>query len=325
MKIQIIESHEIDTPVSYPSVSQHNQSFLCHLLKLKPSCHHLFDQWFHHDFEPTICDSNGETLVLQMRQNLNENVNENLNIQHGGGTKDHIYTLEHNGKPYHIRIRTVMLANRHGDYRGFIYLMSPRDDDVDHRCLLAKILTSDPHTVELSDLTLNYNCTDQQRIHSKIGSIYVQLMTQFLIENHQKLDVTRIELTDNAYYRCPLNRRRSIHLELSRQLEGKEPYYVQFGYRPKYALSARKLVRNKEIMSQIMTREDRGLNALCSVYDCRPEITQYIRIHMDQPLSQTLESISRMDCILYSQIYEKLFENCGLKELLSPIYTIDME
>ena len=80
----------------------------------------------------------------------------------------------------------------------------------------------------------------------------MEIMTEFLIEHRRELGITQIELTDNSRYRCPDHRQSSIILEKSRQLEGEDPYYMQFGYYPKYLGSRNKLVDNKHRMSRLM-------------------------------------------------------------------------
>ena len=174
--------------------------------------------------------------------------------QTGGG--DHIYTHVYEDREYWVKIRDIEITDDQDLSRGEIYLMSPIDDRISRRCVFAKILRDNPTTVELMDLILEYNCTDQPETPPKIGRVYVHMMTQFIIDNHERLGVNRIELTDNAHYRCPQNRRISIYLERSRQLEGEDPYYIQFGYVPKSTKSSRKLHRNRLIMSQILTKHD---------------------------------------------------------------------
>jgi hypothetical protein len=185
-------------------------------------------------------------------------------------------------------------------------------------------MKDDPQTAILDDLVLAYNCTDQSKTPPKIGWVYVHMMTHFLVTNRERLGIKRIELTDNAHYHCPNNRQFSIHLELSRQLEGDDPYYVQFGYRPKYRSSARRLEKNKRIMSQIMTKDYEDLSDLYRRYRYDEEVTRYIQEHQEQPLSKTLRYIGRKDCVFYHRNYEQMFETCGLKGLVSPIYVMDL-
>lgn len=299
-----------------PTAMDHNYEFLRHYIY--PNIRrHEFDSWYYRIFVPNF--------ILQVGdKNSHRDENQFIHKQIGGG--DYVYSRYigklKNQREYHVRIRHLDLRNVKGEQSGQIYLMSPIDDNQEHRCVYAKILKSCPNVVELKDLILSYNCTDLHKTPPQIGKIYVEIMTQFLIEHQQELGIDTIELIDNAHYRCPNNRQLSIQLEKSRQLEGDDPYYMQFGYRPKYQKSSRKLWYNKNKMSQILTKDDYGLKQLCQIYECGQKIIDYIDTHQEQFLSQTLKFISRQNCEMYYQIYPHMFKKCGLKELESPIYVI---
>lgn len=179
----------------------------------------------------------------------------------------------------------------------------------ENRCIFARITKNEPNIVELMDLILANNCTDLHKTPHKIGRIYIDVMTQYLIEHQQELGINRIELTDNAHYRCPQQRHLSIHLEKSRQLEGDDPYYMQFGYHPKYSGSSRKLINNKQRMLRIKTSDDMGLIQACQFTKCSQKIMDYIHTHQDQSLSKTLKYLGRSDCVTYYEIHQRLFKN----------------
>lgn len=240
--------------------------------------------------------------------------------QSGGG--DYIYTEQYGSQTYHVRIRYLEIINDQEDEIGKLYLMSPTDDENKHRCVYARINRNKPKVVDLHDLILTYNCTDLHETPPKIGYIYVQIMTQFLIIHHEELGINKIELFDNARYRCPENRQLSVHLEKSRQLEGKYPYYMQFGYKPKYKSSMTKLLSNRKKMKNILTRDYKDLEDLCRINKCDQTVMTYIQTHQEQSMSKTLEYIGHYDCLAYIRIYEILFMNCGLKELENPLYVM---
>ena len=77
-----------------------------------------------------------------------------------------------------------------------------------------------------------------------MGSTYIYIMLDFLTRNQQALGLTTVELTDNSHFRCSEDRSRSLQLGFSRQLEGEKPYYMQFGFVPKYRSAIHKLQRN---------------------------------------------------------------------------------
>lgn len=248
-----------------------------------------------------------------------------LSQQTGGGQiQDHRYSFTDHNEEYHVRIREIDLTDEEGEDLGKLYLMSPHDDEITHRCLFAKITRENPTVAELSDLILQYNCTNRRDAPPKIGFAYVHLMVRFLTRHHQRLGINRIELFDNAYYRCPKDRSLGIHLEQSRQLEGQFPYYIQFGFIPEDVESAQVLFKNRQLMSKILTKDDMGLTDLCRVFNCDQTILRYIQMHQEQPLSHTLRYISRKNCQLYAHIYRILFEKCGLEILDSPLYTMSL-
>jgi hypothetical protein len=242
--------------------------------------------------------------------------------QTGGG--DYLYTRHEGQREYHIRIRYMELTDAQDEHIGKLYLMSPVDDNHEHRCVYARIKKLHPNVVELQDLVLANNCTDLHKTPPKIGRVYVEVMTEFLISHHKELGINRIELTDNAHYRCPSDRHLSIHLEKSRQLEGYDPYYTQFGYHPKYRGSQQKLEYNKQKMSKIMTRDDYGLKQLCLAHGCNEEVNNYIQTHPDRRISTTLKYVGLYDCVAYYHIYDTLFKNCKLKELDYPVYVMNL-
>lgn len=284
---------------------EHNYNFLKRQICTKIKNDRCFDSWYQRIFMPTF---NADYYIYDPFE------------QTGGG--DYLYERNDGQHTYHIRIRYLDLVNEKGENLGVLYLMSPSDNDTRHRCVYARITREKPKTVELQDLILAYNCTDLHPTPPKIGRIYVEVITHFLIEHHVELGINRIELVDNAHYRCPRNRQSSIQLEKSRQLEGEYPYYMQFGYQPKDKSSRDQLVRNRQIMSRITTEENYGLIDLCRVHGCSTDVLAYILSHPKQLLTKTLKHISRIDCVLYAEIYRQLFKNIGLKELVLPIYVM---
>lgn len=294
----------------------HNFSFLMRELNWKPRDKKTFDVWYRHILIPALSTSEGDLCYLR-----------NPPLEQSGGGRDTIYTYVYDGRPYRVKIRDIEFTDDPDQDQslGEIYLMSPLDNRVKRRCIFGRILREDPKVVELVDLVSAFNCTDQLKTPPKIGRVYVQMMTQFLIENHKRLGINRIEFTDNAHYRCQQNRSYGLHLEQSRQLVGEDPYYIQFGYVPKYKSSRQKLLKNQQIMLHLLTKDDNRLLSLCYDVDCDPRIVEYIKNHQDQLMIETLRYISRTDCVLFVRIYTILFERYGLKELENPIYVMNIE
>ncbi len=297
-----------------PYVMIDNYQFLRKHIFTKITNQRQFDSWYDRIFAPSFFehDEPGPYLCFPPEQT-------------GGGTQDYIYTRSEGHQEYHLRIRYFEVRDQSDQNLGSIYLISPIDDDSKHYCVYGRITQERPNVVELRDLVLAFNCTDYHSTPHKIGKIYVEVMTQFLIEHHRSLGITQIELVDNAHYRCPKKLDLILQLEKTRQLEGKDPYYMQFGYQPKFRRTANKLAYNKHVMSQILTKDVLELARLCQDHDCQPEIFQYIQDHPEQSMSQTMKYIGRYDCVVYSEIHRQMFKNCGLKELEQPIYVMNFE
>ena len=293
---------------------EENYKFLKKHIFKKIKNQHQFDSWYYRIFVPIFCEYANYDPYLYLPSE-----------QIDGSPLDYIYTRSDGHQEYHLRIRYITLRDRSDQYLGHIYLISSVDDDSEYHCVYGRINVERPKVVELLDLILAYNCTDYHSTPHKIGRIYVSVMTQFLIEHHQRLGINRIELVDDAHYRCPKRSDDVLQLEKTRQLEGEDPYYMQFGYRPQFRRMADKLVYNKHVMSQILTKDILCLIPLCQAHRCQPDILQYVKDHQEQPLSQTMKYIGRFECVMYARIYRQMFDNCGLKELEQPIYVMDLD
>ena len=56
--------------------------------------------------------------------------------------QDYIYTRSEGHQEYHLRIRYVEVRNKLDQNLGYIYLISPIDDDSKHHCVYGRITTS---------------------------------------------------------------------------------------------------------------------------------------------------------------------------------------
>jgi hypothetical protein len=235
-----------------------------------------------------------------------------------GGT-DTLHEYQVNSQNYQVKIRYLEIHDRHNDLLGKILLMSPTNEDIIKNCMVVKLPRNRPDIAEICDLTKAFNCTNLTN-HEKMGGIFLQIMLDYLTENKNLLKIHTAELDDNSFHLCELDPTHRIKLEKSRQLEGDDPFYMKFGFIPRYKSVVKKLQYNKNIMSQISTEDDFGLYNMCLSHGLSREIIDYIMNHQNQPLSKTLKYISRKDCVEYSRIYEILFKNIGLKEIDQTVY-----
>lgn len=188
-----------------------------------------------------------------------------------------------------------------------------------NRCIWVTIDRDSPTVADISDVNTSHICTDKGN-PPKSGGIYVRLMVKFIKQNAKQLGVKTITLTDYSSHYCLGKRNFSIQLEVSRQLEGKYPYYVQFGFKPLLSQNTVILKRNRQIMRSFTTSE--RLIDFCHGYKNFPNIIDYIINHKDQPLTETLMHIGKMDCVFFSGICRALFRELGLEELEEPIYVM---
>lgn len=243
--------------------------------------------------------------------------------QQGGGeimNLKRIYQYNVNGVRYRTKIVHLIATDTNDEFVGHIYLMSPIEHNTTHRCVHVMISKNDPHVADLSDVNTRYTCSDEY-VHDWVqgdppqaGGVYVRLMLRFLERHARELDIQTVELTDNAFYQCVENCVFRIHLEQSRQLEGEYPYYVQFGFMPKYLSAYQKLVHNRTVIGKLMTRDYPRLLILCHAHFTREQV-RYVRRNQGQLLSDTLRYLSRVDCKSYSYIYQNVFEDLHLSQL----------
>jgi hypothetical protein len=266
---------------------QHNKQFF-------KSGSAQFESWFYRIFIPIYYAPpyNKETYLYDPHQR----------------TSCEIYTRTEGQHTYQMRIRYLGIIDQNMKQCGRLYLLSSADDDNQHRCVYSRINQDNPTVVELHDLILAYDLQDLHETPPKLARVYVQTMTQFLIDHHRELGINQVIVVDHAHYRCLSNRQLSIHLEQSRQLEGQEPYYMQFGYLPESGDNRHILQDNQTKMSHLLTKDVMDL------------VDQQLLTYQEQPLSQTMKDMSHWNSVLYSSIYETIFQKCGLVKLDNPIY-----
>ena len=140
-------------------------------------------------------------------------------------------------------------------------------------------------------------------------------MLHFLREYASQLGIDTVEIIDNDYYIRQMSHAKTFHLEKSCQLGGKYPYYMQFGFKPKLLSAYRKLIRNRRRMSKMTPRDYLGLLDFCQLYRFAPEDVDYVKQHLDDPLSKVIQYISRVNCKDYLYMYQIMFEELALSPL----------
>jgi len=240
--------------------------------------------------------------------------------QTGGTRGRRFYQYRYAGKKFHVKITYLTASDSKGDVLADIFLMSPTEYNTSKHCVWVSILRDNPTVADISDVNNYYQCTDHINQPPQVGRVYVRLMLKFLKTYASDFGINTVELADTSSYRCPDNRNISIPLEMSRQMEGCYPYYIQFGFRPKSRKNLAILKQNRQIMSTILTCDGNQIFNFFREIGCSQKISDYIASHQAQLMSETLKYISRTDCVFYGKICHILFEKFGLKELEKPIY-----
>ena len=249
-----------------------------------------------------------------------EHTKSNLS-QIGGARGQRFYQYRDGENIYRVKIVYLSVTDSRDGILGEAYLMSPLEYKTKRRCVLVMIIRDNPKVADLSDVNTYFPCTDRGK-PPHAGGLYVNVMTQFLRSNKEQFGIDRIEVTDLSQSHCPQKWYASFYLEMSRQLEGRYPYYVQFGFQPKTRRNLRILNENHQIMSQLLTGNHNYFYRICRDSGCSPEVVDYIASHMDQPMTKTIRYLSRMDCVFFSEVCRTLFKRFGLTSLDEPIYVL---
>lgn len=267
-----------------------------------------------HRMSPDVCVLHLEEEIPKSLTHSNMVVTE----QHGGKKGDQLYHYHYQGVDYCTKISYLTGTDANGDFIAEFYLMSPLNTNNVKHCVWVTIDRQSPTVADVSDVNKQYQCSDPTN-PPIAGRIYIYMMLNFLTDHKDQLGIQYVELSDVSSYPCPEVPNVSVVLEQSRQLEGKYPYYVQFGFRPKLRENIQILKTNRQTMLHLCTSDVMTEDFLME-YGCPRKIKEYIDTHQEHSLMDTVKYISRINCSYYGWICSKLFKQAGLKELDEPIY-----
>jgi hypothetical protein len=221
------------------------------------------------------------------------------------------------------KITCLYATDENDEELAQFYLLSPQRKINDLNCAFAKIEKNKATVVDMVSFSNKYSCTDHGD-PPKAGRIYVTMMLQFLAEHKEQLGIKRFELGDDSKHHCRENHLSFIPLEIGRQLAGNFPYYMQFGFRPKYKKNMKILERNRQIMSSIITHQI-DLVKLFGAIEIPEDIVTYFETHKEQPLTRTMLYINQTNCVFYSSICDGMFNYLKLTRLEHPEYVMNVE
>ena len=200
-----------------------------------------------------------------------------------------------------------------------ILLISPKSSGKIKQCILVKI-TKGNETADLIDLNTKFNCTDHYENPSKAGevfesssfstkSIFLKCILEYLTVHKDDLGISRVELADMSKKLIKFDYDQyAIELEQSRQLEGKYPYYMSFGFIPVYTSALIKLQENKGIMNDLYTE-------YLNIIGYHKDLKEYVENHKNQLMKETIKYIRDNYQLIYITSYKRLFEVFNLKKL----------
>lgn len=143
--------------------------------------------------------------------------------------------------------------------------------------------------------------------------------------------MTRIELSDAAKFRCPINSKFELDLKYANTLTSGEPYYYKFGFKFDDVTtnhhSHANVKYNKKLLSKLKTSDlkiskflkicSNAMTKLKFDANTTNQVTNFINKtwsdYSENPLIDFLNEIKYGICVLFSSIYMEIFEMLGLK------------
>ena len=239
------------------------------------------------------------------------------------------YRYQYQGHTYHIKITHLIGTDDHDHIITHLYLLSPKVclSIKGFHCILVMTHGDSPHVADSADVN-TFHAFGRPQIPSYTSGIEIKIMLQYLTDHIDQLGIRTIEINDNNHYIWHENHAKSLHLEKSRQLEGMFPYYMQFGFMPKFLSAYQKIVSNRQRLSKMTARDHYHTTTIfCHVPLFTLKEVQYVETHLDQPISRIFRYLSRANRTSYSHMYQAMFEIIELSQLngdeLIYVYHID--
>ncbi len=206
-----------------------------------------------------------------------------------------------------------------------LYLLAPESVDLVRHCVSVKICG---RIADIDDLNEYYRCTDQDLNPIHAGSLFLSTIIRYLRDNKHKLDISMITVSDNSHKPIFIDKQKyAFRLEYSRQLEGKKPYYMSFGFLP-IELSAYVKIHNNrnkmlrlrisdyitEISTIIQKYRELAVKSELPIrlYD---EMLEHLTEWTDELITHWIIYIRNMYIRIFNQIYVELFKLFELKAL----------
>ncbi len=315
-----------------------NLALMKQVFKLTDS-HTEFRHWYDKYILPITVHNNKECKLKHITNQHQDFDHKGISSNQTGGVVDYFAILEDADKDYKIKISKYELVEE-GESVANIYLLAPSQESRFRSCVSVKIIRGS-HIAEITNISTNYKCTDQESNPLTAGRKFIRIILKFLKEHSARLSIRTVELQDVSSKTLGHN---TIKLELSRQLEGFNPYYYAFGFLPFQTRAYMKIVNNRLKIQDILTKDisvsmiedllkkyrtrEYNLQIKTGVFPKESRtllydsltieyryVIKYITDHRSDLLTETMKylRINHFGC--YSAIYEYVFELLGLEKL----------
>ena len=255
--------------------------------------------------------------------------------QNGGMSE--VIDINHKGKIYWVKIEQFEIVDDElGETVENIRMMHVKSTNPLNRCALIQIRKGD-NVATIKHITKSRPCFttnrqgtelfDETKAQSKYGDLLMQTVIDYCRSKKTQFGIDRLELSDESVFICGRN---EIILEMARQLMGKNPYYMKFGFMPVDRSALETLERNHKIIeplpagyphanlsSIIKTLIDRD-DPLVDV----DQLLEFLEKNSSTNLTTVMAKIFNWNCMAFYYIYEALFRALRLVRLSENEYEL---
>ena len=171
---------------------------------------------------------------------------------------DTIVDISSNNKSISIQTKITrfkVINDETGEEFAELYLLSPLTDKIYKSCITVRI-DKNSTIAHIADVNICFNCTNGSRNPDKAGETFMNIIINYLKINKNELGIKTLELEDmTSKIISSIDPPNTFELSLSRQLEGKKPYYMKFNFFPERLSAYAKIHNNRKKMKKLLTED----------------------------------------------------------------------
>ena len=151
---------------------------------------------------------------------------------------------------------------------------------------------------------------------SKYAKDMDELLMEIVIKICLKLNVNVLTLTDNSYISCKINQNKRINLVYSKMILNGIIWYSKFGFEPKEESDKLIYIQNHEKYNKILTKDVKPKYFIKKIQDVNiiNKILKKYEEMKEEMLYIFMLWISENYCVIYSDIYEYIYEKAIYKK-----------